>query len=173
MAAQGLSARLLAAPVTALAQRALGDADAWVVGGAVRAAALAKEVQDLDIAIAGGEDSAARALAREAGGFAFPLSDRFGTWRVVDRERRAVADLTRLRGATIEDDLGARDFTVGAVAVPLRGGPPLDPHGGLADLERGQLRAVSPRAFADDPVRLLRAARLGAELGLEPVPETA
>ncbi len=163
-----LADRIAAAEPVRLARGALGDdAEVWVVGGAVRAAALGREVTDLDIAIASGEDAAARELARQVGGHAFPLSDEFGTWRVVDREHSAIADVTRLRGGSIESDLAARDFTVGAVAVPLGGGPPLDPHDGLADLERRVLRAVSPSVFADDPLRLLRAARLGAELRLE------
>jgi poly(A) polymerase len=168
-----LGDRIAAARPVRLAREALGDrTDAWVVGGAVRAAALGREVEDLDLALAADEGEAARRLAREAGGHAFRLSQEFGTWRVVDRERRELADLTRLRGGSIESDLAARDFTVGAVAVPLGGGPPLDPHDGLADLEQGVLRAVSPRSFADDPLRLLRAARLGAELGLRPDAET-
>jgi poly(A) polymerase len=171
--ASDLADRVLSAGPVQLARRALGGTDqAWVVGGAVRAAALGREVTDLDIAIAAGEDAAARELAREVNGHAFPLSDRFGTWRVVDRERREIADVTRLRGDSIEADLEARDFTIGAVAVPLAGGDLLDPHGGLADLERRLLRTVSAQAFADDPLRLLRAARLGAELGLEIEPDT-
>jgi poly(A) polymerase len=169
----GIADRIASAEPVLLARRALGDdAEAWVVGGAVRAAALGREVEDLDIAIASGEDDAARELARQSGGHAFPLSDEFGTWRVVDREGRAIADVTRLRGGSIEADLAARDFTVGAVAVPLGGGPPFDPHDGLADLERRVLREVSPTAFADDPLRLLRAARLGSELDLDPAGET-
>jgi poly(A) polymerase len=171
--ASELADRVISAAPVQLARRALGKTDqAWVVGGAVRAAALGREVTDLDIAIASDEDAAARDLAREVNGHAFPLSDRFGTWRVVDRERREIADVTRLRGGSIEADLEARDFTIGAVAVPLAGGDPLDPHDGLADLERRLLRSVSPHAFADDPLRLLRAARLGAELGLEIEPAT-
>lgn len=172
MSGPGLSERLAGAEPVRLAQRALGGVDAWVVGGAVRAAALGGEVRDLDLAVAGGEDAAARDLASAAGGHAFPLSDRFGTWRVVDSERQPVADVTRLRARTIEADLAARDFTIGAVAVPLNGGAPLDPHGGLADLDRRVLRAVSERSFADDPLRLLRAARLGAGLSLQLEPGT-
>jgi poly(A) polymerase len=165
--------RIAAAEPVRLAREALGDrTDAWIVGGAVRAAALEREIEDLDLALAADEGDAARRLARAAGGHAFQLSDEFGTWRVVDRERRELADLTRLRGDSIESDLAARDFTVGAVAVPLAGGAALDPQAGLADLEQGVLRAVSPRSFADDPLRLLRAARLGAELGLRPDAET-
>ena len=49
---------------------------------------------------------------------------------------------------------------------------PIDPFGGLADLGRKLLRTVSERSFEDDPLRLLRAARLAAELGLELAPAT-
>ena len=58
---------------------------------------------------------------------------------------------TVLRGEGIDADLAARDFTVGAVAVPLAGGEPLDPFGGLADLERGVLRAVGEGSFERGP----------------------
>jgi putative nucleotidyltransferase with HDIG domain len=81
-------------------------------------------------------------------------------------------DVTALRGETIEADLAERDFTVGAVAVPLAGGAPLDPYGGLADLDRRLLRTVSERSFAADPLRLLRAARFAAGLDLEIDPAT-
>jgi hypothetical protein len=168
-----LAERVLAAAPVQAARKALGaEAEAWVVGGAVRAAAMGRPVQDLDLALAAREDAAARELARAVDGHAFPLSDEFGTWRVVDRGHRPVADLSRLRGGSIEADLDARDFTVGAVAVPLGGGAAIDPHRGLADLEHGVLRVVSARAFADDPLRLLRAAPRGAELGHDPDPET-
>ena len=91
---------------------------------------------------------------------------------MVARDRAWQADVSALRGATIEADLGERDFSVGAVAVPLSGGEPIDPHGGLADLERRVLRVVGPGSFAADPLRLLRAARLAAELGFELDPGT-
>ena len=138
----------------------------WIAGGAVRDAALGREVADLDLAVAGDPGAVAKALGRELGEPAFELSAEFGTWRVAAGDGRQI-DVTVLRGETIEADLAARDFTVGAVAVPLAGGEAVDPTGGLADLERGVLRAVGPRSFADDPLRLLRAARLAAELNLQ------
>src|SRR5205085_2149153 len=58
-----------------------------------------------------------------------------------------------------------RDFTINAMALPLCGGELLDPHGGRADLDARLVRAVSERVFADDPLRLLRLARLAHELG--------
>ena len=56
--------------------------------------------------------------------------------------------------------------------MPLAGGEPIDPFGGLGDLERRLLRVVADDSFRADPLRLLRAARLAAELGLEVDPAT-
>jgi poly(A) polymerase len=164
----GLGGRLLAAPAVELARPALEEAgiDAWVVGGAVRDAFLEEEVSDLDLAVAGDPGAVARAIADRGGGHAFELSAEFATWRVSDREGAWQVDAAALRGETIEADLGERDFTIGAVAVPLAGGEPIDPHGGLADLERRLLRVVGEGSFAADPLRLLRAARLAAEFEL-------
>jgi hypothetical protein len=152
-----------------LAQEILAGQEAWVVGGAVRDELLGRDVVDLDIACREPE-AAARAYARRSGGAPFPLSERHGAWRVALEEGRT-ADFTPLR-AGIEDDLATRDFTINAIAVPLAGGEPADPYGGLADLEQKVLRAVSPRVFEDDPLRLLRAVRLEDELGFRLDPDT-
>jgi poly(A) polymerase len=160
-------------PLPAAAIRALGGGEGvWIAGGAVRDAALGRDVTDLDLAVAGDPGPVAKALGRELGEHAFELSAEFGTWRVVAPGRGWQVDVTALRGESIEADLAARDFTVGAVAVPLSGGEAIDPTGGLADLGRGMLRAVGPRSFEEDPLRLLRAARLAAGLDLEIAPET-
>ncbi len=159
--------RLRAAPLVEAARRGLGEGEGvWIVGGAVRDAALGREVADLDLAVAGDPRAAARAIAAELGEPAFELSAEFGTWRVLSRSRGWQVDATAMRGEGIEADLAERDFTIGAVAVPIGAGEVLDPFGGLADLERGVLRAVGERSFATDPLRLLRAARLAAGLKL-------
>ena len=166
--------RLAAAPLAGISRRALdGGEEAWIVGGAVRDAALGEEVTDLDLALAGDPASAAKAVAREGGGHSFELSAEFATWRVAAADGSWQIDLTALRGETVEADLAERDFTIGAVAVPLAGGEPIDPYGGLADLDRGLLRAVGEHSFASDPLRLLRAARLAAGLRLVVDPGTA
>lgn len=163
-----VSDRLGGAPVVALARAALGDRDGvWIAGGAVRDAALGREVDDLDLAVMGDPAAGAKAISQQGGGHAFELSAEFATWRAVAADGSWQVDLTALRGEAIEADLAERDFTVGAVAVPLAGGDPIDPYGGLADLERRVLRVVGERSFASDPLRLLRAARLAAELQLE------
>jgi poly(A) polymerase len=164
---------LRAAPLPAEAIRALGGGEGvWIAGGAVRDAALGKDVVDLDLAVAGDPGTVAKELARGLGEHAFELSAEFGTWRVVARSRGWQVDVSALRGATIADDLAHRDFTVGAVAVPLAGGEAIDPYGGLADLDAKVLRAVGPRSFVEDPLRLLRAARLAAGLDLRIDPDT-
>lgn len=161
-----------AALVVSVRRALSGVEEAWIVGGAVRDAALGRPIDDLDLAVAGDPRRAAKAIAAELREPAFELSAEFGTWRVAAGGRGWQVDLTALRGAGIEDDLRERDFTVGAVAVPVAGGEPLDPFGGLADLDRGLLRAVGEQSFAADPLRLLRAARLATELGLEIDAET-
>lgn len=169
-----LADALLAAPATGIAREAVGAGPAWIVGGAVRDAIRGRPVLDLDLAVPGDPRALARRIADLDGGAAFELSAEHGTWRAIGAERRWHADVGALRGPTIEADLGRRDFTVNAIAVALPGltGEPIDPFAGSADLRAGLLRAVSPASFADDPLRILRAARLGAELGLELEPGT-
>ena len=151
------------------AQEVLDGEEAWVVGGAVRDELLGRPLVDLDIACREPEQ-AARRYARRFEGAPFPLSERHGAWRVALPDERTV-DFTPLPDG-IHDDLATRDFTINAIARPLAGGEPLDPFGGLGDLDRGVLRAVGPAIFRDDPLRLLRAVRLEDELGFRLDAET-
>lgn len=153
---------------------ALAGADAWVVGGAVRDELLGRPVSDVDVAVAGDAKPLARALARASGPGAasFPLSDAFGAWRVIGPDQAWQVDLMPLQGETLGEDLSRRDFTVNAMARPVGGGALVDPYDGASDLDARRLRMVAPRAFADDPLRVLRLARFACELGLEPEPDT-
>jgi poly(A) polymerase len=76
-------------------------------------------------------------------------------------------------GNRVEDDLARRDFTVNAMALRLPELELIDPFDGLADLSVHRLRTpLEPDiSFADDPLRMLRAARFIAKLELEPAPE--
>jgi poly(A) polymerase len=170
---RNLVERLRQAPLVESVRRALGEREgAWIVGGAVRDAALGEAVRDLDLAVAGDPKPVARAIAAGLGDHAFELSAEFRAWRVVSRQHGWQVDLTALRGGAIEADLAERDFTIGAVAVPLGEGEAIDPYSGLADLAARVLRVVSERSFAEDPLRLLRAPRLAAQLELEIDAET-
>jgi poly(A) polymerase len=146
--------------------------EAWVVGGALRDELLGRPVRDVDVAVAGDPEQAARSLAEEVGGPVFRLSEAFGAWRVIDRRAGQVWDFSPLQGETIEEDLGRRDFTVNAMARPLDGGELIDPLGGRADLEARVLRVLGPEAYERDPLRPLRLARFAAELGFGPEPAT-
>lgn len=139
---------------------------AWLVGGALRDRLLGLKTSDYDVVIDSPEglQPIARAFARAAGGAAFALSDEFGAWRVVAHDRSWQVDLTALDDVEIEADLRRRDFTVNAIAEPLSGGALIDPLGGLVDLDARRLRAASEQAFARDPLRTLRLARLACEL---------
>jgi poly(A) polymerase len=142
--------------------------DPWLVGGGVRDLLMGRPLDDVDMVVAGDAQAAAIDLARAVRGHAFSLSERFGAWRVIDRDRRWQSDITPVRGGGIDADLALRDFTINAMAVPLIAGEPLqDPHGGRADLDARVLRVVSERSYADDPLRTLRMPRLACELELE------
>jgi putative nucleotidyltransferase with HDIG domain len=158
-------------PVDAV-RAALAGSEAWLVGGTLRDELLGRPVRDVDLAVAGDPEPAARSVAKAVSGPVFPLSETFGAWRVLDSERGWVCDVSPLQGDTIEEDLSRRDFTVNAMARPLANGELIDPHGGARDLEAGLLRLVSDRAYHDDPLRPLRLARFRAELGLTPDAET-
>lgn len=72
----------------------------------------------------------------------------------------------------IEEDLGRRDFTINAMAMSLADGQIIDPFDGRTDLERRTLRMVFPKAFEEDPLRLVRAVQFAARLDLTIEPET-
>ena len=146
--------------------RLVGDDGAYFVGGCVRDVRLGLPVTDVDVVVPGDPATVARRLARETGGSPFALSEAHGAWRVVLDGR--TLDITAQRGGDILADLGERDFTVNAMAIPVDGeAGVVDPFGGLGDLAEGRLRLVSDRVFTDDPLRLLRLARIAHELGFE------
>ncbi len=153
-------------PLRALAELAAEDS-AWVVGGAVRDRLLGRPTDDYDIAVLGDARRLARALARSTDAHVFALSDAFGVWRVVDRDRRWQVDVLPVIGESIEADLAGRDFTINAIAESLGGGREVDPFGGVSDLRARRLRMVSARAFSEDPLRVMRLARLACELGFD------
>ncbi len=149
---------------------ALAGTRAWLVGGAVRDRALGRdeELADVDVVVDGDPGEAARMVARAAGRAAcFALSQEYGAWRVVSRDRSWQVDVEPIRGKTLAADLALRDFTVNAIAEPLEGGELIDPLGGLSDLRARRLRMAGAAAFADDPLRVLRLVRVALELDLE------
>jgi poly(A) polymerase len=160
-------------PRVIAAREVLGDRPAWIVGGTVRDALLERPLRDLDLAVRDDPGRAAKAVAKRLDAAAFQLSEEFGAWRVVSRDHSFTCDLAPLQGASIEEDLAHRDFAANAIAVPLAepDAEPIDPHGGVRDIEAKALR-VLPGAYAADALRPLRLARLATELGFAPDRDT-
>jgi tRNA nucleotidyltransferase/poly(A) polymerase len=151
---------------------ALGDG-AWVVGGGLRDALMGRPVADIDVAVAGDPEEAARRLSRAHRAGRFRMSQAFGAWRVQGGGLPVAVDLMPLQGGTLEADLARRDLTVNALAVPVTGPPEVvDLHGGLGDLAARRLRAVRADALQADPVRILRVARQAEQLGFAVDPGT-
>lgn len=158
------------------------DAQVYLVGGAVRDLLQGREEHDLDFAVPDGAIALARKVSDRLGG-AFVLLDReHDTGRVILSNvwgGPVSIDFAGFRGPEITEDLRLRDFTINAMALNVRelekGGAirPIDPLGGQSDLAAGVIRATSPRAIEDDPVRALRAVRLAGELGFVIEPSTA
>ncbi len=148
----------------------------FLVGGAVRDALLGRPTHDYDFAVDGLAMDLARKMANALGGAYVPLDEERDTARAVVRDeagQRLYLDFARLRGPDIQADLTGRDFTINAIAVDLRTGQVLDPLDGQADLSKKLVRATTPHTFREDPVRLLRAVRMVADLGFELDPSTA
>lgn len=149
----------------------------YLVGGAVRDAYLRGAIGDIDVAVAGDAIAVARFVADAWKADIYIMDRERDVARVfVTHEDSAITiDFAKLRGATLEDDLRDRDFTMNAMAADLLGDPGalLDPLKGVADLRRKVLRRCSPRAIANDPIRALRAVRLSAQFNLRIHPDTA
>ncbi len=161
----------------------------WAVGGALRDLAAGHAPAEVDLACGGDPAVLAASVAARLGEEAAVKTEpRFATARVEWRGRRL--DIAALRseryarpgalpevrpGATIEADLGRRDFSVNAIALAVagpRGGELLDPYGGLEDLAARRLRALHADSFRNDATRLWRGARYATALGLRPEPQT-
>jgi len=153
--------------------------EAWCVGGAVRDALLGHAHLDWDLATDATPDEVRRIFGRKR---TIPVGIDFGTVGVLDRAgvmhevttfrrdvrtdgRHAVVEF----GASLDEDLARRDFTVNAIAFSPSRGELRDPFGGRDDLARGVVRAVGePRErMREDRLRALRGIRFASRFGFE------
>lgn len=172
-----------------------------VVGGCVRDLLLHRQhrdpwrgLTDLDLVIEAPVEDFVDAL-RQAPMFTVHASRVHGSYGTVELDLtyqglELLLDVARARGETypqpggvpkvhadtIEADLERRDFSVNAIAILLHSDlmqqRVIDGHGGLDDLSRRVLRFLHPRSLADDPTRLIRAARYAARLDFSLAPSS-
>ena len=143
--------------------------EAWCVGGAVRDALLGIETLDWDIATSARPEEVQRLFRRT-----IPVGVQFGTVGVLDKQG-VLHEVTTFRhdvetdgrhavvrfGASLDEDLARRDFTINAIAVHAESLAVRDPFGGREDLAAGVVRCVGDAAerMREDRLRALRALR--------------
>ncbi len=151
--------------------------ETWCVGGAVRDALLGERHLDWDLATAALPQQVRRLFRRT-----IPVGVQFGTVGVLD-DKGTMHEVTTFRrdvqtdgrhavvefGASLDDDLARRDFTINAIAYSPSLERLHDPFGGRNDLRKGLVRAVGdPRArMREDRLRALRAIRFAARFGFD------
>ncbi|MCU6480181.1 CCA tRNA nucleotidyltransferase [Arthrobacter sp. A2-55] len=164
---------------------------ALIVGGSVRDALLARasgqgaEFKDIDIEVRGTTlEALLEAMPGEAGlhGESFYVLNTKINGQDFDialprRESKSGPghrgfQVTTDAEMSFEDSFARRDLTINSMGWDPASGQLIDPYNGMADLEAGVLRHTSP-AFADDPLRVLRAVRFAGRLGFDLDPETA
>lgn len=145
----------------------------YLVGGAVRDKLLGLDTHEHDWVVVGSTPEHMLNLGYRQVGKEFPVFLHPKT-----HEEYALARTEKSTGpgyagfhfdfnskVSLEDDLKRRDLTINAIAEDADGNL-IDPYNGVKDLREGKLRAVSP-AFAEDPVRVLRAAKFAARFHLQ------
>ncbi|MFC7596128.1 CCA tRNA nucleotidyltransferase [Terrabacter sp. GCM10028922] len=168
--------------LTELGQRfAAAGHELALVGGPVRDAFLDRVSPDLDLTT----DARPEAILGVVAGWAdahWDIGRDFGTIGL--RKGALVIEITTYRadtydrtsrkpevmfGDSLEGDLVRRDFTVNAMAIRLPSLEFVDVHGGLSDIVSRRLMTPAPpeESFADDPLRMMRAARFAAQLGFD------
>jgi tRNA nucleotidyltransferase (CCA-adding enzyme) len=156
--------------------------EAWCVGGALRDALLGDPHSDFDLATSARPEEVQRLFRRTAA-----IGVQHGTVGVIDR-KRVMHEVTTFRrdvetdgrhavveyGASLDEDLARRDFTINAIAYhPLRA-EWRDPHGGQRDLQARVIRAVgdAEARFREDYLRILRGIRFAARFDFTIDPAT-
>jgi poly(A) polymerase len=149
---------------------------AYLCGGTVRDLLLNRPFRDVDVVLPERVFAVAQLFRSKINAPYF----------VLDKERQVARvvcgggnwDFSGYRNHTIEGDLQKRDFTINAMAIEWRDFYPnqsvdkrIDPYAGFRDLQQKIIRTVTQESLTEDPLRMLRAFRIQAELDFEIRPE--
>ncbi|MDE7169008.1 MAG: hypothetical protein K2N67_02310, partial [Mucispirillum sp.] len=142
-----------------LLEKKLG-CEIFIVGGAVRDILMGKVPKDMDItAEKTSYEKAAETLGKIIKAYPVPFKDNMR----LTKKGGIVIDVSKLRGASITEDLKLRDFTINNLALSLKG----ELLGDDTDIKSGIIRAASDGAFTSDPIRILRGFRFVSSLGFD------
>ncbi|QHJ78928.1 MAG: hypothetical protein [Caudoviricetes sp.] len=145
----------------------------YKVGGCVRDAYMGIEPHDIDYVVVGSSEREMIKAGFDKVGAGFPVfihpqtHDEYALARTEKKTGTGYLGFETYFGpeVTLEQDLHRRDFTMNAMAE--RHGEICDPYNGRSDIDNKIIRHVNPDAFAEDPVRILRAARFAARYDFE------
>lgn len=141
--------------------------DAYIVGGAVRDLIMNNALHDIDIVLKGDCQKISKEFACVVDAVCVTLDEDFSIIRIIKDDKWI--DISRIRCDSIFIDLSERDFTINAMAIPLKAlDSPfrslIDIYGGLEDLSEGYIRMVTEENFIKDPLRIIRAVRFATTL---------
>lgn len=150
---------------------------AWFVGGCVRDKLLGRQSKDIDLEIHGITPEALEGILRELGQPRV-MGNSFGIFGLAhydldvamprkENSREAVDPFVGTQKAAMR-----RDLTINALMEDVLTGQILDWFSGREDLKNGVIRHVNDRTFAEDPLRVLRAAQFAARFGFSVAEET-
>jgi tRNA nucleotidyltransferase/poly(A) polymerase len=152
----------------------------YLVGGAVRDSLLKIPSNDRDFVVVGSTPEEMKNLGFSQVGNSFPVfldPNNKEEYALARKDKKIAGGYNGFSfdfspSVTLEEDLKRRDFTINAMALNEETNELIDPYNGQEDLKNRILRHVNDEAFADDPVRVFRAARFVARFNLTIAPET-
>ena len=165
---EGVTLRPPASVVDIAKQLEAAGHETWCVGGAVRDALLGHPHSDWDLATAARPEEVMRLFPRRT----IPVGVAHGTVGVLDRSR-VLHEVTTFRrdvrtdgrhaevefGASLDEDLARRDFTINAIAYSPTRHVMRDPFHGREDMARRVVRAVATRLIGCERIGFARSAR--------------
>ena len=148
----------------------LNGGNLYLVGGAIRDNLLGIENHDEDYCVTGLSFDEFKMLFPETiiRGKDFPVFSIDNKEFAIARKERKIGighnnfNVETDKNITIEEDLERRDITINAIAKEVLTNKIIDPEGGIEDLKNKIIRAVSYH-FAEDPLRVYRAARFASQ----------
>lgn len=136
----------------------------YLVGGCIRDMLLGREPLDFDLVTYASIEDVAGRIAAHTKSKPFWMDEKRGVLRIVKKSFGESIDISKPKGAVIEEDLLSRDITINAMGYDIANAVLIDPAAGFHDLNQGIVRILSEDNLISDPIRSLRAIRFSVVL---------